>query len=66
MQTGDRDKPEEWVLVGAAWPGANNTMSIRLNAEPAYTGVFRGKLVLQERISQDSRRQSRQDDRGRR
>ncbi len=67
VETNDRDKPEKWVLVGAAWPGANDTFALIVDASPLpCAGVWRGKYVLQVRSTPEERRQSRQDDRNRR
>lgn len=52
VETGDRDKPEKWILVGVAWPGANDSYSIVVDAHALPSaGRWRGKYVLQVRAS---------------
>lgn len=58
VETQDRDKPEKWVLVGAAWPGTNDSFSLIIDAYALpCAGHWRGKYVLQVRQSQEERRQ---------
>lgn len=54
VMTGDREKPEKWILVGVAWPGANDSFAIIVDAHALPSaGRWTGKYVLQARASRN-------------
>ena len=57
VETQNRDKPEKWILVGAAWPGTNDSITIIVDAHALPSaGRWNGKYVLQSREAQAERR----------